>query len=140
MEEISKGLEISPAKVAHIIIRAREYDVKVGAWGDASDNYDTEDDADSILEDLQGDATRDELAEFISNLNDDEKYSLVALLWVGRESFSSQEFSEALETARSEKINKTAEYLLGIPLLSNYLEDGLEKMGYSVSDLETDLI
>jgi hypothetical protein len=34
------ALEIAPEKVAHVIIKAREYDVKVGAWDDTPANGD----------------------------------------------------------------------------------------------------
>lgn len=130
-------LEISPTKVAHIIIRAREFDAKVAAWDDPSRGGGMNDDeADSILEDTPGDATRDELAEFIAGLNDDEKAGLVAIAWVGRGSFAPDEYDEALETARAERTNRTEDYLLGIPLLSDYLEEGLDKLGYSVEEAE----
>ena len=127
-------LEISPAKVAHVIIKAREYDVKVAAWDDDASSQ--EGDADSILEDLSDDATRSEVAEFIAGLNIDEQVNLVALAWVGRGSFSPDDFDEAVQTARDEMVNKTEDYLLGIPLLADYLEEGLERMGYAVEDVE----
>ena len=127
-------LEISPAKVAHVIIKAREYDVKVAAWDDDASSQ--EGDADSILEDLSDDATRSEVAEFIAGLNIDEQVNLVALAWVGRGSFSADDFDEAVQTARDEMVNKTEDYLLGIPLLADYLEEGLERMGYAVEDVE----
>jgi len=38
-------LEIAPEKVAHIIVKAREYDSKVAAWDDTSGNGGAEDDA-----------------------------------------------------------------------------------------------
>ncbi|MEM7398543.1 MAG: DUF3775 domain-containing protein [Pseudomonadota bacterium] len=129
------SLEISPTKVGFVIVRAREFDAKVGAWddGDSSDR-----DADSILEDFKDDSTFAELRGFIRDLNIDEQVSLVALAWVGRGSFSAEELDDALETARAEHNKRTAEYLLGIPLLSDYLEEGLTALGYSVEDAEDD--
>jgi hypothetical protein len=129
------GLEISPTKVGFVIVKAREYDAKVGAWddGDTSDH-----DAESILEDFKDDSTVIELREFIRDLNIDEQVSLVALAWIGRGSFSADELEDALETARTEHNKRTAEYLLGIPLLSDYLEEGLSALGYSVEDAEDD--
>ena len=129
------GLEISPTKVGFVIVRAREYDAKVGAWddGDTSDH-----DAESILEDFKDDSTVIELREFIRDLNIDEQVSLVALAWIGRGSFSADELEDALGTARTEHNKRTAEYLLGIPLLSDYLEEGLSALGYSVEDAEDD--
>src|SRR5688572_29681792 len=117
-------LEISTAKVAHVIIRAREYDAKVGTWENSLSSGFREDDSNSILQNFATDATRSELAEFIGGLNDDEQASLVALAWLGRGSFAPEELDDAIETAKSEKVNKTEDYLLGIPLLGDYLEEG----------------
>jgi hypothetical protein len=131
-------MDISPAKVAHVIVKAREYDAKVGAWEDETPSG--ESDSDAILEDFGDDATRSEVAEFIAGLNDDEQANLVALAWVGRGSFSADEFPEAVETAKSEKVNKTEDYLLGMPLLADFLEEGLDKMGINIEDAEEDIL
>ena len=133
-------LEISPEKVAHVIIKSREFDAKVAIWDEPSSVSDTEDLGDAILEDRSSDATRSEAAEFIATLNEDEQADLVALTWVGRGTYSAEEFKEAVEMARAERTNPTEEYLLGIPLLADYLEEGLEKMGYSVEDVEHDVL
>jgi hypothetical protein len=133
-------LEISTAKVAHVIIRAREYDAKVGSWDDPMSSGFREEDSNSILENFATDATRSELAEFIGGLNDDEQASLVALAWLGRGSFAPEELDDAIETAKSEKVNKTEDYLIGIPLLADYLEEGLDKLGFSVEDAEQGIL
>ncbi len=133
-------LEISTEKVAHIIVRAREYDAKTGSWEDVVETGFREEDGNSVLENFSSDATRSELAEFIGNLNEDEQASLVAIAWVGRGSFSPEELDEAISTAKSERVNKTEDYLLGIPLLADYLEEGLEKLGYSIEDVETGIL
>lgn len=130
-------LELSLEKIAHIIVRAREYDVKVAAWEDEPDANDREEDANSILEDLGSDATGEELAAFIAGLNEDEQANLVALAWIGRGSFEADDLEEAIATARAERVNRTDKYLLGMPLLADYLEEGLEKLGYSVSEVES---
>jgi hypothetical protein len=130
-------LEIAPEKVAHVIIKAREYDAKVGAWDASSD---AAEDPSAILEDLSDDPTAAEIAGFIDALNDDEQAHLVALAWIGRGTFEAEELAEAVETARSEQTNSTASYLLGLPLLSDYLEEGLEKLGFSANDIESDVL
>ena len=132
-------LEIAPEKVAHIIVRAREYDGKVAAWDDDGARAD-EEDSDSILEDRASDATRSELSQFIASLNEDEQVHLVALMWVGRGSFMPEEFDEALSTARTERVNKTEDYLLGVPLLADYLEEGLDKLGFAIEDAERGIL
>src|SRR6187200_2048172 len=131
------GLEISPAKVGFVIIKAREIAAKVAAWDDGATS---DHDAESILEDFSDDATQAELKEFIRDLNEDEQVSLVALAWIGRGSFGPEELEEALTTARSERTNRTADYLLGMPLLSDYLEEALDRLGYSVEDAEDEAL
>jgi len=132
-------LDIAPEKVAHVIIKAREYDAKVGAWNDTREEGDAEEDPSAILEDFADDPTRAELVGFIDALNYDEQANLVALAWVGRGTFEKEEFAEAVETARNERVNTTAGYLLGMPLVADYLEEGLEKLGFSVDDIESEL-
>jgi len=133
-------LEISVDKVAHIIVKAREYEAKVGAWDADRDAGDSEEEPESILEDLGVDSTRAELTEFIAGLNDDEQANLVALFWVGRGTYSADEFDEAVAMAQGERINPTEVYLLGTPLLGDYLAEGLKKLGVSEISAEEDLL
>ncbi len=133
-------LEIAPEKVAHVIIKAREYDSKVATWDDSAAAGDAEDDPTSILEDFANDPTRAELVAFINGLNVDEQVNLVALAWIGRGTFGPEDLDEAVETARSERVNATSQYLLGMPLLADYLEEGLEKLGISVEDAESGIL
>lgn len=134
------GLDIAPEKVAHVIIKAREYDAKVAAWNSSPDEADAAEDPESILEDFASDPTRAELVGFLRMLNQDEQANLVALMWVGRGTFEAEEFDEAVDTARAERAKGATRYLVGTPLLANYLEDGLEKLGFSVEDVESDVL
>ncbi|HAH65581.1 MAG TPA: hypothetical protein DCL72_08925 [Rhizobiales bacterium] len=127
------GLDISPDKVGFVIVKAREIAAKVAAWDDGATS---DHDAESILEDFSDDATQDQLKGFIRDLNEDEQASLVALAWIGRGSFAPEELEEALSTARAERIRRIEDYLLGMPLLPDYLEEGLDRLGYSVEDAE----
>jgi hypothetical protein len=133
-------LEISPAKVAHIIIKAREYEAKVGAWDDNIATGDSEEEPQSILEDFSTDSTRAELAEFIAGLNEDEQANLVALAWVGRGTYSAEQFDEAVEMAKAERVNATEDYLLGTPLLGDYLAEGLKKIRISEISAEEEIL
>jgi hypothetical protein len=129
------ALEISPTKIGYVIVKARECAAKVAAWDDGATS---DHDADSILESFSDDATREQLKAFIRDMNEDEQAGLVALAWIGRGSFGPEELDEALDTARSEHVNRTEEYLLGMPKLADYLEEGLERLGYSIEDAEDD--
>jgi hypothetical protein len=133
-------LEISSDKIAFVILRAREFEADVTIPDEPSSAIDAEDDADAILENRSSDATRSEIAEFISGLNEDEQADLVALVWIGRGTYSAEEFEEAVEMAKAERTNPTEDYLLGIPLLPDYLEAGLDKMGFTIEDIERDVL
>ena len=128
-------LSITTRKVAHVAIRARELDAKVARWDNPGDSAD----ADTILESRRGDATEGELRSFIRRLNDDEKAELVAIMWIGRGTFEPEELEEAVETAQEEATSPTEDYLLGIPLLADFLEEGLEKLGVDSSEIEDEL-
>ncbi|NIY79578.1 MAG: DUF3775 domain-containing protein [Rhodobacteraceae bacterium] len=126
-------MDISPHKVAFVIVRARELGAKVGRWDTPSDDAD----GDTILESRPSDGTGRELQSFIRGLNEDEKAALVAIMWIGRETFD--DYAEAFETAKQEAIGPTDKYLLGIPLLPDYLEDGLESLGVDTSEIEDEI-
>lgn len=76
------------------------------------------------------------LREYIGSFNEDEKANLVALMWVGRESFEPDQFDEARAEAMEEATAPTEDYLRGIPDLAEYLENGLDAMGIDVADAE----
>jgi hypothetical protein len=139
LKELSKTmLEISTDKIAHVILRAREVDVKTEAWDDESDGDDAN--GETILEDLPGDATRQELKDFLESLNEDEQASLVALAWIGRGTYAPGELDEAVATAKNEHSGNAVDYLFGLPLLPDYLEDGLDQLGYSVEAAEQEIL
>ncbi len=129
-------LEISPEKVAHIVVRARELDAKMSPWDQPGD----EEDASSILEDRKGDATEDELKAFIADLNVDEQVSLVALTWIGRGTYEADELEVAKATARAERVNPAQDYLLGVPLLADYLDVVMDRLGISVEEAEEGIL
>jgi Protein of unknown function (DUF3775) len=140
MLEPIEMLEISPGKVAFVIIRSREVDVKTAAWdGDGVSDADDAD-GDTILEDLPGDATRQELKEFLEALNEDEQASLIALAWIGRGTYAPGELDEAIATAKAEHGSNAPSYLFSLPLLPDYLEDGLDQLGVSVEEAESSVL
>jgi hypothetical protein len=133
-ETQSPELSIPTDKIAFIIVKARAYDVKEGVSDPDSGSNPTDDGDTDVLEDGPDDPTRRELVDAINGLPDDEQIELVALAWLGRGTFGLDEWNEAVETARTEHNKRTAEYLLGLPLLGDYLEDGLAQFGESISD------
>ena len=88
--------------------------------------------------DAEDDENMDEdaLRAFIADLNEDEQASLIALAWVGRGDYSGAEFEEARALAKERNIRDPAEYLLGIDMLGDMLEEGLSELGLSLEDAD----
>ncbi len=84
---------------------------------------------DGLAEEESEDLTAEELRELIDDLNIDEAAELVALVWVGRGDYDAAEWREAVAEARQRSNKRTATYLLGMPNLADWLEEGLEAIG-----------
>jgi hypothetical protein len=118
-------LEINPEKVRQVIIEARMFDAKEEVSDPDSGSNAADDGMADVLEDMADDATYAELSEYIRSLDEEEQVNLVALAWLGRGTYSIEEWDEALAEARHAHNNRTAEYLTSLPKLGDYLEDGL---------------
>ncbi|KXO75209.1 DUF3775 domain-containing protein [Brucella anthropi] len=115
-----------------IIAKAREYDVQVPATDEQSGSNASDDNEVDILDASLANPTRKELFAAIRSLNIDERQELLALMWVGRGDFSADEWDEALSTAADRDNGREAKYLIGTPLLGDYLEEGLVALGFDV--------
>ena len=132
-------LAISPEKVCFVIIKAREFDVKDVVTEPDPGSNPTDDLMIAVLEDRSDDPVVQELASFISSLTEDEQIDLVALAWLGRDDNTIEDWSELrAEAARAHRTdnNHTANYLLGMPLLGDQLEEALSLFGQSCEDVE----
>jgi Protein of unknown function (DUF3775) len=136
MDEIP-DLVISPEKVATILAKARQFDVK-DVVTDADSASNASDDAMlSVLEDHASDPARTELSAMIRGLNEDEQVDLVALAWLGRGDIG--DWQEIRSEAGRAHNRRTAQYLIGMPLLSDYLEEALSQFGHSAEEFERPL-
>jgi hypothetical protein len=90
----------------------------------------------SVLEAHADDLTLTEVRAFIAALSDDEQTDLVALMWLGRGDGTLDDWGDLLDEAQQQHNNRTASYLLGEPLLSDYLEEGLSQFGLSCAEFE----
>ena len=129
-------LGINPEKVCHVIVKARQFDVKEAPVDEDSGSNAADDGMTDVLEDLPDDPTYRELTAFIRSLDEDEQVWLVALAWIGRGTYDLKEHSEALKAAREQHNKRTAEYLTRLPLLGDYLEEGLAAFGESCTAFE----
>jgi hypothetical protein len=130
--------EINPETVCFIILKAREFDAKVEPEYLDVGSSEADDEERVILEDYGDDATLQELRAAIAGLNDDETIDLIAIAWVGRGDFTRDEWNEARKLATERHTLPATDYLVGIPTLGDYLEEGLEELGYDVEDYEPD--
>jgi len=130
-------LTIRLEKLAYIVQKAREYDAEVPSESDAEEGSDAADDDErQILLDTPDNPTAQELRDALDGLNIDEREELLALLWLGRGDYDAQSWGEALRQARETRTSTETDYLLGTPLLGDYLEEGVEALGLSLEGFE----
>jgi len=131
-------LNISTDKVCFIVVNERRYAVKdvdteLDSGGNASDDRMID-----VLESSRRDPVRQELVTFIHTLNVDEQLDLVTLAWVGRGDGGLDDWHRLRALAGQEHNSRVATYLLGMPLLADYLEEALALFGGSCADFEED--
>ncbi len=120
-------LTINPDTVCFVIAKAREINVKVAPEELADDG----DDMERILEDYADDATHQELKAFLDVQSDDVLRELLALTWIGRGDYAADDWRSVMGDIKDVRDQHTSDYLLGTPLLADYLEEGLSLFGLS---------
>ena len=129
-------LTIPLEKLAYITTKAREFDAEVPPVDEDSGSNPSDDAERDVLEFGADNPTYQELVDAIDSLSDRERIELLALAWLGRGDYAKEEWSEVLEEARRVHDEKETQYLVGTPLLADYLEEGLSELGYSLEDFE----
>ncbi len=131
-------MDIAVDTVCYVINRARELMADLDPIEDEPGQHTGDDTVDEPPEDdtspYQENPAYDELKEFIDTLNDDEQMELIALTWIGRGTYTAEDWEEAVDVAREEHPRKAGKYLLGQPLLADELEEGLSEMDLSCDD------
>jgi len=120
-------LEVNPDTVRFIINRMRQFQAKEGVtFPDPGDD----DWARQVLADYADDPVVAEVRSTIEDLEPDQQVELVALMWIGRGDFGPDEWDAAVAQARDSWNERTADYLLGTPLVADFLEEGLDQIGF----------
>ncbi len=130
------NLNIVVEKVCFIIARARQVDVKDVLTDEGDSSNATDDDALEALEDVPDDLSRQELADAIRALNEDERLDLIALARLGMEDGPVIWGEMRAEAEVVEADEGAVRYLLGLPLLADYLEEGLDRFGLSCDGVD----
>jgi hypothetical protein len=130
-------LLISPEKVGFLIEKAREFDVKEADSDPDSGSNATDDRMIDVLEDNGCDPVVREITGFINALTEDEQVDLVALMRLGRGDATIEEWKDLRREAAEARDGRTAGYLLGEPMLGDFLSEGLDEFGISWGDERT---
>jgi len=126
-------LTIPLEKLAYVIEKAREFDAQVPSDAEEDSNA-ADDDEGEILLDTPDNPTEQELRDAIDGLGIPERQELLALMWLGRGDYDAESCSEALQQARQTQSASETAYLLGTPLLGDYIEEGVAALGLSLED------
>lgn len=132
----SPALTISPEKVCFVIVKAREFDAKDETTDPDPGSNPSDDMGVAVLEEHADDPVVEELTSFIDSLSEDEQIDLVALAWLGRDATAGDEWADTRREAARAHNKRTASYLLGMPLLADFLEEGLSLVGLSCEEFE----
>jgi hypothetical protein len=133
-------LTIAPDTVRLIVEKARTVSAAVNEnYADGAEHeVEVDDDArdphrhDGLAEEETEDQTEQELRQIVRELNVDEAAELIALTWIGRGDYGADEFADAVAEAKQRNY-RPARYLLGMPMLGDWLEEGLEAIGVSAA-------
>ncbi|MEM7566564.1 MAG: DUF3775 domain-containing protein [Pseudomonadota bacterium] len=123
------SLTVNPDDVRVLIVKARQINAKEAEVISDPGSNDADDGMASVLQiDPENDATRQEIASYITGMNVDEQADLLALSLIGRGDYDVLEFADA--RAEIENIDiPIARYLLGMPMLGDFLDEGLNTAG-----------
>lgn len=131
-------LTIDPETVRLFVLKAKAISAALSHEYEAGGEHEVElDDQardmhqhDGLAEEEEEDLTERELRSLINDLNVDEAAELIALAWIGRGDFDAGEWADAVAEARERGAGRRASsYLLGMPMLGDWLEEGLEAIG-----------
>lgn len=130
-------IEMDLNKICFIVVKARQFDAQEDVVEPDYGSNASDDQFRQVLEAYADDPTAEELRETVDDLNIDEQCQLVALAWLGRGDYTADDWDDAVATARDAHNEHTAAYLMGMPLLADYLEEGLAAFELSCEDFET---
>ncbi|MDB5414169.1 MAG: hypothetical protein JWR10_2504 [Rubritepida sp.] len=129
-EDIDLGISLeivaTIVDLANAVQEAEE--AKLGDDGDDDEDIDGDEDEE---------ISADMLTDYIDELNEDQQVSLIAIAWVGRGDYESEEWAEALKLAaeRNTKGDASA-YLSGMEGLGDLLSEGVAAFGLAIEEVE----
>jgi len=122
-------MTVSPEKVAFLIEKTRQFDVKEGATDLDSGSNATDDNMIDVLEDNGSDPVEQEISSFVKALTEDEQVDVIALMRLGRGDAEIEEWGKLRKEVSDTREMTTTRVLLDEPLVSDYLAEGLSAFG-----------
>ena len=121
-------LAFDPDTIDALILRLKSVMAREGTdipnpGGNASD-----DEVAEMLQETEGDLSRDEITQEIESMDDDQQDALVALFWIGRGDAEPEAWDETVALARTRHTGPVSTYLLAKPLVASNLEDGMARL------------
>jgi hypothetical protein len=120
-------LEINPDIVRSVIDKVHEFQSRDDVMLSEAPEVADLDWSSQMHTEYSGDPYYQELKNLIDDLEPDQQVQLVALTWVGRGDCDIDEWETVLEQAEDAWTDHTADYLIGTPLLADYLSEALEQ-------------
>ncbi|MDH3695048.1 MAG: DUF3775 domain-containing protein [Gammaproteobacteria bacterium] len=124
-------LQINPEAVCQLITLARDFQTQDVQEINEEQIELNEDIVSNVSDNDESNHTQSEIKSMIEDLEPDQQVNLTALMWLGRGDFSTDEWDKALQEAGDSWNDRSADYLIGTPLVADYLEEGLNLLGYS---------
>jgi hypothetical protein len=129
-------LSISSEKVCFLIVKAREFDVQdVDTELEDGANA-TDDRMIDVLEESSDNPVEQEIRVFVAEMDEEEKADLIGLLRLGRGDGTMEEWQAMRAEGMREHAGNVAAWLLGEPMLGDYLEEGLAQFGFTCAEFE----
>lgn len=129
---LTNVLNINPDIVYFIISKAKEFQAKEEVtFSEKMPESEYEYDWSQILADHEDDLSYLEVKKVIEDLEPDQQIDLLTLMYIGRGDFDDNEWSAARKEAKNNLAPNLTGYLFSKPFIADYLERGLEILGYT---------
>ncbi len=123
-------LSTNPETVCFLINKAHEFHAKEGVVIPEVPNSPADDWGRQVLADHIDDLSYQEMLYAINDLEPDQACELLALMWLGRGDYETDEWQQALNDAQESWDEQTVHNLIATPLLADFMTEGLDLLGY----------
>ncbi len=127
-------LHIPLDTLCSLIDLAREFQAKESVVFPEVSSSPSDDWALQILADHSDDYNVAEFSNIVTEMSERQRSELVALMWVGRGDYSIEEWEQAVDDALGDFSIRAAAYVLGHPMVSDHLEEGMIAFDLSCED------